>query len=370
MTQPYQPQYAAPQYPQQAPPQQPQYAPQAPQYAPPQPPAYGYPPQQAPAPQQWAPQPGAYGYPPQQGAYPTQQAPAQTPVSASLSDFYSQPSSGWGPSITPIGATPDNTQILMVVAQHITKAHVEHKEEFNKPGVLAYYRNGSPKLQMKLPVNVAPGTQYWTKQGPQQVADGRAQYYLGKDKDLLGAAIAQAGGNAADPPELGCVILATKTHNRPTQGQPSPVVTYQYWRPGPEAQQLAAQFGVTYPDLNTPKPADNAPVQEAPAPAPAPSAGPGVQQQAAPAQPVMQQPAAQMQVPQQFQPPAPGNYAAAPGQAAQPAPSPMAQAPQMQAQPPAAAPPVAPWAPAGLSADKAALLASLTGGAPLAPPAA
>jgi hypothetical protein len=213
----------------------------------------------------------------------------------------------------------------MVVAQHITEAHVEHADEYQKPGVKAYYRNGKAKLTMKIPVYVAPGTQYWTGQGVvQQVGDGRAQYFCqGGDKDLLTAAIAAAGGNAAEPPELGALIRVTKTGSRANRsGTQSAVKTWEYWRPGPETAGIAAQLGIQYPDLNTPKPVDAAPAAEtAPAPqgidfqklaAQAPPAAPPVHQapQGAPlppppaAPPAPQAPATPPAAPQQFAPPA------------------------------------------------------------------
>lgn len=386
MTQPYPPQYAAPQYP----PQQ-QAAPQ--QYAPPSAqPNYGYPPQQGaypaqpsygpPAPQ-YGPPPG-YGYPPQQGAYPTAppQAPAQQPVSASLSDFYLQPSTGWGPSITPTGATPDGHVVVMVVAQHITEAHVEHKTKFQSTE-LDYYANGKPKLSMKVPVNVPVGTPYWGEKGMQTVEDGRAQLYLqGSNKDLMGAAIAAAGGNPVEPPELGSLIVVTKTHNRRNRsGTNSAVTTFQYFRPGPDAMQYAAQNAIAYPDLSTPRPTSGGETGGNAA-AEVPSAGPAVQQQAATPPPVVQPPAPQMAPPtlpqappQQYAAPAPGTYATAPGQIAHPTPNPMAPptAPQQAPQMAAAPPPVAPGIPAGMNdPGRQALLAHLTQGVPLpaqAPPA-
>ena len=262
MTHPY-PQ--APAYPAQQP-QQPQaYAPQQPQaYAPQQPQAY------APAPQQPQYAQPQYAQPqyaqPQYAANPyaqpapQPQAPAGPPPS--LGDFYSQPSVGWGPSVTPNNGTPAGTQVLFVVAQHITEAHVEEAEEYQKPGVIARYRNGKAKLTMKIPAFVAPGTQYWSAQGAvQQILDGRAQYYCqGGDKDLLAAAIAAAGGNPAEPPQLGALIRVTKTGSRPNRsGTQSSVKTWEYWRPGAETAAIAAQCGIAYPDLSTPKPAEALP---------------------------------------------------------------------------------------------------------------
>jgi hypothetical protein len=321
-------------------PQQPQ-APQAPQgYAPPQQygPPQGYPQQYAPQqfqqPQYGPPQ----GYPQQQYA---PQGPAQQPAEASLSAFFSQPSVGWGPSITPVGKTPDGTAYLMVVAQHITKAHIEHSEEYQKPGVLAYYRNGQPKFTMKVPVYVAPGTQVTNGQGQvSQIDDGRAQLFVqGGNKDLLASAMSMVGAPDG-PPELGAVILVTKTGNRPNRsGTMSAVATYQYWRPGPEAQQFAAQSGIAYPDLSAPKPADAVP-----------SAPPAAPQ--APVQPVNPYQGAQQAVAADQHP--------IQQAAAQQAPAPPVQAPVQPAAPAQPQPP-APVANGGLSAEQQALLAQLTG---------
>lgn len=283
-----QPQYPAP--PQQQPQDQypPNYPPSAGPYAGyagyPSPPFTPPPAPQAPTPAQYPqapanpyahpqtaqhyPGPPGYPYGPPYPAAPPQQPPApQVPAGPppSLGDFYSQPSTGWGPSVTPNNATPDGTQILMVVAQRITEAHVEQATQYQSTEP-AYYRNGKPKLVMKIPAYVAPGTQYWTGQGVvQQIADGRAQYFVqGPDKDALAAAIAAAGGNAAEPPELGAVILVAKTGSRRNpSGTQSAVKTFRYWRPGPEAAGMAQQFGITYPDLSTPKPADASPVAAA-----------------------------------------------------------------------------------------------------------
>lgn len=314
--------YPQQQYPQPQMPGYPQPAgqPQFPQG----PPQQSYAPAPAyPAPtQQYGPPAGYHQqYGPPQG-YPQQPpAPAPQPAAASLDDFYAQPSIGWGPSITPNSATPDGTATLLVVAQHITRSHIEHATKYQSTE-LDYYRDGRPKLVMKVPAFVAPGTTYTTANGAvQPVTDGRAQLYVqGGDKDMLAAAMAAAGVTAGAP-ELGALIRVTKVSNRRNQsGTNSAVRTYEYWRPGPEVATIAQQAGIQYPDLNTPKPADS-PGQAAPA---APASAPPVQQPAAPMAPV---PLAVDVHP--------------------PAPAPM---------PPA---PVA--APAGLNPEQQALLAQLTG---------
>lgn len=323
VTQPYPTQ---PGFPPQQMPQQPQ-APQAPQqqyappmYAPPQPqyaqPQQQFAPQGYAPPQQYAPQ----GYPQQYGQVPQgygqPQAPAQQPAEASLDAFFNQPSVGWGPSITPTSKTPDGTAYLMVVAQHITKSHIEHATKFQSQE-LDFYRNGQPKFTMKVPVFVARGTQVATSQGLVTIDDGRAQYYVqGGTKDLLASAMAAVGAPDG-PPELGALMLVTKTGSRGNRsGTTSAVITVQYWRPGPEAASFAQQSGIAYPDLNTPKPENavpSAPVApSAPVPPQAPQgidfSAPQFQQQPNPTQiqaPVQQQAPAQPQAPQLPQPPAP-----------------------------------------------------------------
>jgi len=328
MPQAQMPQAQMPQAPQQ------QYAP--PMYAPPQP-QYAQPQQQY-APQMYAP-PQGYGQPQQYGqqGYPQQpQGPAQTPAEASLDAFFSQPSVGWGPSITPTSKTPDGTAYLMVVAQHITASHIEHATKFQSTE-LDYYRNGKPKFTMKVPVFVARGTQVQTSQGLVTIDDGRAQYYVqGGTKDLLASAMAAVGAPEG-PPELGALILVTKTGSRGNRsGTTSAIVTVQYWRPGPEAANFAQQSGIAYPDLNAPKP-ENA-VPSAPAAPQVPQA------------PIAQAPA-QPQVPLQQVP-----QAAPPVEQTQQVP---AQAPAQPQMPQAPAP--APVANGGLSAEQQALLAQLTG---------
>lgn len=328
MSYPQQPGFPPVQMPQQ--PQAPQgYAPSQ-QYAP-----QGYPQQYAPQQPQYAPPQQFQGYPQQYGQ---PQGPAQTPAEASLDAFFSQPSVGWGPSVTPTSKTPDGTAYLMVVAQHITASHIEHATKFNSTE-LDFYRNGKPKFTMKVPVFVAPGTQVQTAQGLTQIDDGRAQLFVqGGSKDLLASAMASVGAPEG-PPELGAIILVTKTGGRLNRsGTTSAIVTFQYWRPGPEAQQFAAQSGIAYPDLSAPKPADAVPsAPQAPAP-PAQPPAPDLSAQV-PAAPVNYMPPAQPQAP--VAPPV--------------APQAPAQTAPVQPQPPA------PAGNGGLTAEQQALLAQLTG---------
>lgn len=379
MTQPYPPQ----------PPQlgaPPQYGQQPPAYGPPQgypqPQQPGYPVAPPPGPQ-YAQQPQTYGYPAQQGGYPVQQPYAPVPAlqpqlpsnPASLASFYEQPSSGWGPALQLGVAVQNDTSYIGVVAQWITAAHFEYAENTDpRTGQTSVrtFRNGQPVVNMKVPLNVVPDAVRYT--------DGRAQLYVGpSEKDLLNAAIAAGGGNPAEPPPLGSMIRATKTGQRGNRsGGQSAIKSFEYWPPE-VAQGFAQQLGITYPDLNTPKPAPKEPrhaaAEATPAPAPAPvapapavAAGPPVQQQAALPQPPVQQ-APQYGPPQGGLPPAPAapvpsnGFPGSPGVQSFLPPAPGTQ----QAGPPPGAPvPMpAPAAPAGMSPDKAALMAQLTGQAPL-----
>lgn len=373
MTQPYPPQYGQPaQAPAQQTPQ-PQYA-QAPQQ-------YGYPQTQpgypTGAPQGYAQPPQApqqYGYPAQQPGYPMaapqpQYAPAPAapavpmPAPASLDGFYNQPSAGWGPAWQLGNAVQNGTSYIGVVAQWVTRSHLEYatqKNQMTQVEEVRRFKNGDPVVNLKVPLNVVPD---------QRFTEGRAQFYVGpSEKDLLNAAIAAAGGDPTQPPPLGSMIRATKTGSRGNNfGGQSAIKSVEYWPPE-QAQQFAAQLGIPYPDLSTPRPVEEAPrhaLQEAPA-APAPvSAGPAVQQQAASQPPVGQVPVQQM-------PPAPAVQAAPPAAPQAPAGPPMgmppAPAPQTQQAPPAPAP--MPGSPAMGSMpsapDKTALMMKLTGQAPAA----
>lgn len=331
-----QPQYQPPQ----------QFQPPAPQQQPYAPPVNGYPAQQYPAqqggypmqqpPQQYGP-PQGYGQQPQYGppqGYGQPQMPQQVPVQVSLSDFYNQPTTGWGPSITPIGMTPDGTAYTMVVAQHITKAHVEHKTKYQSTE-LDYYRDGSPKIVMKVPGYVTPGTQYTTATGGvQPVVDGRAQLYVqGPDRDLLNAAMLRVGAAVENGPELGSIIRITKVHNKPNRsGTQSAVKTIEYWRPGAETAAFAQQSGIEYPDLSTPPPVTEA--IQPPAPVQQPLAQPQFQAPPMPQQQFQAPPVPQQQAQPQFQAPQPP----VPQQQFQPPAPPQPQqfqGPQQGAQPPA-----------------------------------
>jgi hypothetical protein len=307
-------------YPQQAPqmpmapqvPQQQQYAPQMPMA-----PQQGYPqmPQQGGYPQMpqqgypMVPQQGGYPQMPQQGGYP--------PVAAgSLDDFYDQPSSGQGASLQfpQVGSAH-----VWVVNRPLQDSDVE--PDMDKQGQVKRFKNGKPKLIMKVPVNVPVSERH---------TEGRGQWYCrGAARDELSRAMAAAGAPAG-PPEAGAFGYTACVGERTIPGVTVPAKVYQvqYYRPGPQAKAMAEQYGIAYPDLSG-APAAPAPVVQA---APAPVA-----------------------------PAAPAPVAQAPAPVAPPAP--MVQAPAAPVAPAPVAPP-APGAVAGLPEDKAALLAQLTGAQP------
>lgn len=353
MTQPY------PQFGQQAP--APQYAPQ-PGYQQPG----GYPVAPPAGPQYAQPAQGYAqpGYPQHQGSYPVapqygqpQQAPQMPVGSASLDSYYNQPSAGWGPAWQLGNAVANGTSYIGVVAQWISRTHLEYatqKNQMTGQEEVRRFKNGDPVVNMKVPLNVVPDARF---------TEGRAQFYVGpSEKDLLGAAIAAAGGDPTQPPPLGSMIRATKTGSRGNiHGGQSAIKTIEYFRPE-EAMGFAASLGIPYPDLSTPRPIEEAPKHAAPEPvqpaAPV-SAGPAVQQQAAPPQPAGQIPAQQM-------PPAPATQAPQQAPAGPPVgmpPAPVQQAPQAPAM---AGPPAVGQVPTDPA--KADLLARLTGQAPQAQP--
>ncbi len=316
-------------HPQYAPPAQPGYPPQAPQYPPApeqqyaQPPAApaapAYPPQYAPPAQPgYPPQPG-YGYGPQAPAYGYPPAPPAPPVPAgpppSLDGFYSQPAVGWGKAWSwkdkPLGTT-----YAGVVARPLTNADVEQQTTTGQNGVRApqTYRDGRAVLVMKVPMHVQPSPEH---------PEGRALWYCqGQARDELNRAMAEAGAPEG-PPEAGAiVVVAAVSERRNTYGTMSKQFKIQYTRP-----QGAAPAAPAAP--------------QAPAQPPAP---------AAPAQQYVAPP--QTGVPVSAPPPP------TPVQAPPPA-----VPPQAPAQPAAPVPP-APGATGELDPERAALLASLTGGQP------
>lgn len=310
-----------------------QYPPQYPQApAPQQPyPAQGYPPQQPPqyAPPAYAPQ----GYP-----APQQMPPAQPLAQGSLDDYYNQPSSGGGPSISwSVNGMPkpEGTSYAGIVARDVSNADVQQQTD-PKTGQPKFYRDGRPQFVMKVPLKVWPSPEF---------PEGEAVLFVrGQMREELVRAMAEVGTDGA--PKGGDAIQVTLVQRKPSRGGGMPMNVFQ----------------ISY----TPAGGPQAPVQvqQAVAPSPAPAQPQQVQYQ----QPVQQ--AAPQQLPQQVGYPGQGALPPLPEsaypQGAQPIPpaqqfqqypqQPPAQAPVQQAQPQQQL-----AAPADMSAEQAALLARITG---------
>lgn len=331
--QPYQAQY--PQAPAQPPMQQPQ--------------AYAQPPMQQQYPAQYAPAPGGYPQQPyaQQPYQPQGQAPAGPPLATagSLDDFYNQPSTASGPSISwkdkPIGH-----YIIGTVSRDVTVADVQ--QQTNPQGVPQTFKDGRPKWVMKVPLKVQPSPEH---------PDGEATWYVkGQAKDELVRAMAEAGHTGSPKAGANVVVQLTGKRSSGAGYNPSNVFAVRYSHDGgaPAAQPAPAapeqQVQAPAPQ-QTPQPQYQAP-QQMPAQqyAPQPTVDQTVQQQAATGQ----------QPPQWAQPAAPA--AQQPGQ-----PVPGAQAPAQQypaATAPQAAQQATPPPPSDLSPEQQQLLAGLTGGTP------
>ncbi|MCO7192309.1 hypothetical protein NH602_04635, partial [Pseudonocardia sp. McavD-2-B] len=270
MTQPYAPQM--PGMPQQG------YAPQQPQQ-----PAYPGAYQQPADPYGQQPYPGGYPAQPQQpyapqmpGGYAPQQQPQGPPPGAaagSLDAFFAQPSVGGGKSLS-FKDKPIGTEYIGIVSRAVGAGDVEHQ---TIPGTqnLAYFRDGTPKFVMKVPMNVPAAGEH---------PDGKAQWYCqGSARDELLRAM-NAVGAPAGPPEAGALVRVKLTGTRPSGPGKNPSNIYEvtYWRPAAEIDQFAAQLGIAVPSEGeraaAAPAAPAAPAQEAPSapeqPAPAPQSPP------------------------------------------------------------------------------------------------
>lgn len=319
--QPFYPQY--PGQPQQGYPQQPQ-----PVY-----PQQGYPPQVAPMPQQ--------GFPAQ--GYPAQQVPAGPPAQplaqGTLSDFYNQPSSGGGPSLSWTDKTtnqpkPIGTQYVGLVARNVTSADVQQQTDFQTKAPLTY-PDGRPKFAMKVPLKLAPS---------QEFPDGEASWFVkGQAKDELQRAMSAAGVDGA--PKEGAIISITLVQRRPSGRGMNPAnivqVTYTPGQGGAVATEAPSPVAVAQ--------SAQAPAQMAPQMQPA--------QQYAP-----QQAPAQQYVPQQA--PAPQAQQFAP----QGVPQQVAQ--QVPAQQYAPQPPQGLAMPENMTEEQQKLFAQITGNQQAAVPQA
>lgn len=212
-------------------PTQPQYAPQFPQ----QPAAY---PTQPQYPQQPYPQPQQPAYPQQPQGYPQgyaqpqyapqQYAPPAPPAvplpTGTLDGFYSQPSSGGGPSFKfrDANATPQiGKSYVGIVARPITDADI--RAQTNNAGAVQTFKDGRPKFVLVVPMQVQPSEEF---------PDGQAGWWVkGQARDELARAMAEAGAPAGAP-EAGAGIRVTLVSVRPVPNM-SPAYQYRvdYMRP-------------------------------------------------------------------------------------------------------------------------------------------
>lgn len=305
-------------------------------------PPQGYPaqpqqqfPQQPPA-QQFVPQPQfAPGFPAQQGYPPAQFAPPAAPLAqGSIDDFYSQPSTGGGKSLSfaQVGVTH-----VGIVTRAITAGDIQQQTDTR--GNPQTFRDGRPKFVMKVPLQLLqPSPEY---------PDGLATWFVkGQARDELVRAMSEAGAPAG-PPEAGAVIQITHTGTRSAGPgmNPAKLFAIQYRRPDGSAPAAVQQ-----PQAPA-QPVAQAPMQ------------PQFQQPQAPAQPsaftqAVQPELAQLQAQQAAQ------FAQAGAPAVPQQPAPQQPAPQATGFPPPAQPAAAPaglQAPANMTPDQAALLARITG---------
>lgn len=305
------------------------------------PPAYPQAPAQ-PMPPQMPQYPGfpQQGYAqPQVPQIPAQQPPAVPLAQGTLDDYFNQPSTGGGPSLswTDKAGNPRavGTTFIGVVARDVGQPDVQQETDFRTQQP-KFYRDGRPKFVMKVPLKQVGVVVNGQPQGHPDYADGEAAWYVkGQARDELVRAMSEAGCSGA--PKGGATIVVTLVQRKPTgQGMnPANVVQVRYLpAQGEQVQQQAAA-----PVAGAPSPAPEVPASQPQAPAQAP-----VQQ--------YQQPAAPVQTATSIAQPLPElpQQAYAPG--AQPIPQ---VAPVQVPQAPA------PQPPADLSPEQQALLAQITG---------
>lgn len=258
------------------------------------PPQYPVAPQPGYPQQVYPPQP-VYQAPPQQFPQ-APQIPTQPLANGTLDDYFSQPSTGGGPSISWKGK-PDGTTYVGIVGRDVTSGDVQHDTDpqTKQP---KYFRDGRPMFSMKVPLKL---------QHPEFPEGEAALWVRGAMRDELARAMAEAGAEGA--PKAGDVLQVTLVTRKPTQGGiPANVYAIAYQRggaPAPAAQPVQqasppvpAPAPVQQPVQYAPQPVAQAPVQQVPV-AQTPVAQPPVQQQA-PA-PQAAQPAP-MSVPEGFSP--------------------------------------------------------------------
>ncbi|SOD72753.1 hypothetical protein SAMN05892883_2098 [Jatrophihabitans sp. GAS493] len=196
-------QFAQPGYPPTyAPPAQPQYAP-PPQF---QQPVYQQPPAQFPVQQ---------GYPQPQMA-----APAQPLAQGSLDDFYNQQSTGGGKSLA---FEQPGQSYVGIVARPLSSGDIQ--QQTDTQGKPLFFRDGSPKFVMKVPLQMEPSPTH---------PDGLGTWYVkGATRDELVRAMAEAGAPVG-PPEAGAAIQITFTSTRQSGPgmNPAKIFSVAYQRPG------------------------------------------------------------------------------------------------------------------------------------------
>ena len=236
-------------------------------------------------------------YPPQQYQQPfpqqAPQAPAQPLAQGTLDDFYNQPTTGGGPSISwkdkPIGTT-----YMGVVARDVTNGDVQQQVNFQSKQP-EFYRDGRPKFVLKVPLkDIAVIQNGQPFQAPEFAENGgEGTYYVrGQARDELARAMAEAGAQGA--PKAGDVIVVSLVQRKPSgQGMnPSNVVQIRYQ--SANGQQVG-QGGAGAPSP-APAPVQQPQVEQAPVVSTA-TGQPVVHQQQVPTQPV--QPQGQPVAPQQ-----------------------------------------------------------------------
>lgn len=224
VSQPY-PSYPQPNYPQGPPQGQPQWPTQQPGYAPQQyPPGYGQP--QQPYPQQ------GYG----QAPPPVQHEFAQ----GSLDAFYAQPRAGGGGGLKFPQAGVGH---MIIVNRGLVDGDTEQQTDMETNTVPQFDKKGQPKFVLKVPVNVVLDANN---------PEGVAKWYLqGGAVDDLARAQALAGSTAPPGlPEAGSAIWVQLTGKRKAGNFQANTWDIRYWRPGPDAQAIAAQYGIVYPELS------------------------------------------------------------------------------------------------------------------------
>lgn len=229
VSQPY-PQYPQPNYPLGPPPAgQPQWPTQQPGYQQGPPPGQQYPPGYGQQP--YAP-PG-YGQAPPP---PVQHEFAQ----GSLDAFYAQPRAGGGGGLKFPQAGVGH---MIIVNRGLVDGDTEQQTDMETNTIPQVDKKGQPKFVLKVPVNVVIDANN---------PEGVAKWYLqGGAVDDLARAQALAGSTAPPGlPEAGSAIWVQLTGKRKAGNFQANTWDIRYWRPGTDAQAIAAQYGIVYPELS------------------------------------------------------------------------------------------------------------------------